>query len=49
MEDEQNFTWQHIWARGYYVNMVGSDEQAIAEYIQNQKKVDIQENCQLGL
>ena len=46
---QQNFTGQHFWARGYYVSTVGKNEQAVAEYIRNQERVDIQEDRQLGL
>ena len=36
----QNFTGQHLWARGYYVSTVGRNEAAIREYIQKQQAED---------
>jgi putative transposase len=36
-ERRQNFVGQHFWARGYFVNTVGRDENAIRAYIQNQE------------
>jgi len=39
-ERKQNFVGQHFWARGYFVNTVGRDENAIRTYIQNQEKED---------
>jgi len=36
----QNFTGQHLWARGYYVSTVGRDEATIREYIQKQQAED---------
>ena len=36
----QNFTGQHVWARGYYVSTVGRDEATIREYIQKQEAED---------
>ncbi|MBF0231152.1 MAG: transposase, partial [Desulfamplus sp.] len=36
----QNFTGQHFWARGYYVNTVGRDENVIREYIRHQEEED---------
>ena len=39
-ERRQNFVGQHFWARGYFVNTVGRDENAIRAYIQNQEKED---------
>jgi putative transposase len=39
-ERKQNFVGQHFWARGYFVNTVGRDENAIQAYIQNQEKED---------
>ena len=32
---------RHFWCRGYYVDTVGRNAKAIAEYIQNQEKEDI--------
>jgi putative transposase len=37
---KQNFTGQHFWARGYFVSTVGSDEDAIREYIKKQERED---------
>jgi putative transposase len=31
---------QHFWARGYFVNTVGRDEEGIRTYIRNQEKED---------
>ena len=39
-ERKQNFVGQHFWARGYFGNTVGRDENAIRAYIQNQEKED---------
>ena len=35
-----NFVGQHFWARGFFVNTVGRDEEAIRAYIRNQEKED---------
>ena len=32
---------RHFWCRGYYVDTVGSNKRAIAEYIRNQLQEDI--------
>ena len=32
---------RHFWCRGYYVDTVGKNEKAIAEYIRNQLEEDI--------
>ena len=32
---------RHFWCRGYYVDTVGRNEKAIAEYIQNQLQEDV--------
>lgn len=32
---------RHFWCRGFYVDTVGRNEKAIAEYIQNQEKDDM--------
>jgi putative transposase len=37
---KRNFTGQHFWARGYFVSTVGSDEDAIREYIKKQERED---------
>ena len=31
---------RHFWCRGYYVDTVGKNTQAIKEYIENQLKLD---------
>jgi hypothetical protein len=36
---KKNFVGQRFWARGYYVSMVGKDEDAVREYIQKQEEV----------
>lgn len=35
---------RHFWCRGYYVDMVGRNEQKIAEYVRNQLQEDIAED-----
>jgi putative transposase len=37
---KKNFQGQSFWARGYYVNTVGRDEEVVSKYIQNQEKED---------
>ena len=37
---KRNFVGQHFWARGFFVNTVGRDEDAIRAYIRNQEKED---------
>jgi putative transposase len=37
---KRNFTGEHFWARGYFANTVGRDEQVIREYIRNQEAED---------
>ena len=32
---------RHFWCRGYYVDTVGKNEKAIAEYVRNQMKEDM--------
>jgi len=39
-ERKRNFVGQHFWARGFFVNTVGRDEEAIRAYIRNQEKQD---------
>jgi putative transposase len=39
-ERKRNLVGQHFWARGYFVNTVGRDEDAIRTYIRNQEKED---------
>jgi putative transposase len=39
-ERKRNFIGQHFWARGFFVNTVGRDEEAIRAYIRNQEKED---------
>ena len=36
----RNFTGQHFWARGYFVSVVGRDEEVIRQYIRNQENED---------
>jgi putative transposase len=35
-----HFVGQHFWARGFFVNTVGRDEEVIRAYIRNQEKED---------
>ena len=35
---------RHFWCRGYYVDTVGRNEKAIAEYVRNQEKEDMMED-----
>ena len=35
---------RHYWCRGYYVDTVGRNEKAIAEYVRNQQKEDMIED-----
>ena len=37
---QTQFVGQHFWARGFFVNTVGRDEEAIRAYIRNQEKED---------
>ena len=37
---KKNFVGQIFWARGYYVSIVGKDEEAVRAYIQHQEKED---------
>ena len=39
-ERKRNFVGQQFWARGFFVNTVGRDEEAIRAYIRNQEKED---------
>ena len=39
-ERKRNFVGQHFWARGYWVSIVGRDEEVIREYIRNQEQED---------
>ena len=39
-ERKRNFVGQHFWARGFFVNTVGRDEDAIRACIRNQEKED---------
>jgi putative transposase len=36
----QNFTGQSFWARGYFVSMVGRDEETVKKYIKKQEEAD---------
>jgi putative transposase len=40
-----NFVGQHFWARGYFVNTVGHDEEAIRNYIRTQRIGGSQLSC----
>jgi len=35
---------RHFWARGYYVDTVGRNEEQIRAYIKNQNETDMQED-----
>jgi putative transposase len=37
---QQNFVGEHFWARGYFVTTVGSDEEAVRQYIRAQEAED---------
>ena len=39
-ERKRNFVGQHIWAREFFVNIVGRDEEANRAYIRNLEKED---------
>ena len=39
-ERKRNFVGQHFWARGFFVNTVGRDEEAIRAYIRTQMRED---------
>jgi putative transposase len=39
-ERKRNFVGQHFWARGFFVNTLGRDEEAIRAYIRNQERED---------
>ena len=39
-ERKRNFVGQRFWARGFFVNTVGADEQAIRTYIRDQETED---------
>jgi putative transposase len=39
-ERKRNFVGQHFWARGFFVNTVGRDEEAIRAYIRKQERED---------
>lgn len=36
----RNFVGETFWARGFYVTLVGLDEDAVHSYIKNQEKED---------
>jgi putative transposase len=38
--ERKHFVGQHIWARGYFVSMVGRHEAVIRAYIRNQELED---------
>jgi len=37
---KKNYTGMHFWAQGYFVSTVGTDEEVVRNYIQNQEKED---------
>ena len=39
-ERKRNFAGQGFWARGYFVSIVGRDEELIRNYIQEQERAD---------
>ncbi len=43
-EYKQKQGGRHFWARGYYVNTVGQNEEQIREYIKNQTDTDMRED-----
>jgi len=43
-EYREKYAGRHFWARGYYVDTVGRNEEQIREYIKNQDKIDMQED-----
>jgi len=43
-EYRQKYAGRHFWARGYYVDTVGRDEEEIKAYIKNQGERDMQED-----
>ena len=45
---QQNFRGHHFWARGYYVNTVGWNEDDIRKYIRNQEDQDREEDKDKG-
>lgn len=46
---EKYFSGQHKWARGYFLSTVGSNEDVIRRYIQNQEAEDKKLDSDLGL
>ncbi len=40
MKRERNYAGQHLWARGYFVETVGRNEERIRRYIQEQETED---------
>jgi putative transposase len=43
-EYKQKQGGRHFWARGYYVDTVGLNEEQIREYIKNQNDTDMRED-----
>jgi putative transposase len=37
---QQNFVGHKFWARGYFVNTVGANEEVVRKYVQNQESND---------
>lgn len=40
LKRERNYTVQRLWARGYFVDSVGRNTEAIRKYIKNQEAED---------
>ena len=40
MGPKEHFTDQNFWARGFFVSIVGMDEETIQEYIRRQEQED---------
>lgn len=37
---ERNFIGQHFWAKGYYLSIVGREEESVRRYIKRQREFD---------
>ncbi|TPH02709.1 hypothetical protein EUX50_08910 [Haemophilus haemolyticus] len=43
--DNQNSTYRHFWAKGFFVSTVGLNTKVVEDYIRNQEKEDmVQDN-----
>jgi putative transposase len=42
---EQNFTGEHLWARGYAVSTIGFELEQVRRYIREQEDADGTERC----